>query len=338
LKILEKATQSLSSFLQYYLSVDRSYDSVILTGSKRNQNYYRDLEIGRQANALILTDKFPWHRFGYKLHSVMRHFKVDSPKWIFVNYVDSYSHKLIGLNSFDCPLVGFVGDHYDFSATSASGTRKLKFFQTHPFHIFSTAYENTNAFVAKTIERRSLNFVYTPWAIDPTVFRDLHSYRKYDIGAFGALTSAKYPLRRAVRQWLEGQERISLHGSKRARSLFYGDHDGIQFNKVLNHCFSGFTCASTMSYVLMKYFEIPGSGALLFGQRTEELDRLGFRDSENYVAVDQDSFKKKIGYYLSAAGRQEAEIIRKSGYSLIHEFHNWPVRVKSLLKDLEALI
>lgn len=311
---------------------------LILSGSKRNQNYYRDRELARQTRSVFLTEAFDFAACDWDVERIATELLGGRPDWIFLNYVSAYSPRLHGFERLQAPVIGFVGDHYNFTETSPAAVAKQEFFRTLPLAAMASAYPHTNEIVAEALGRPGLPFLYLPWAIDPEVFRDMGRRRCYDIACMGALTEGKYPFRRQVRTWLEEQKDLRLFGKKRVKGHGGSDHDGEAFNLALNKVRSAFTCASAMRYTLMKYFEIPASGALLFGETTPELSALGFRDGEHYVAVTPDDFAERMRHYLSADGRAEWERIRQTGCHFIRTHHNWKRRIADFLPQVEALI
>jgi len=311
---------------------------LILSGSKQNQNYYRDRELARQTRSMFLTEGFDFAAYGWDVERIANELLGGPPDWIFLNYVAAYSPRLHGFERLKAPVIGFVGDHYNFTETSPAAVTKQEFFRTLPLAAMASAYPHTNDVVAEALGRPGLPFLYLPWAIDPEVFQDMGKRRCYDIACMGALTEGKYPFRRQVRAWLEEQKDLRLFGKKRVKGHGGSDHDGEAFNLALNKVRSAFTCASAMRYTLMKYFEIPASGALLFGETTPELSALGFRDGEHYVAVTPDNFAERMRHYLSEDGRAEWERIRQTGCDFIRTHHNWKRRIADFLPQVEALI
>ena len=304
---------------------------LILSSTKRNQNYYRDMELTRRTRSLFLAENFDWAAWGHDVARVAaERFPGGKPDAVFLNYNHHYTHQLRGLNELGVPVFGFVGDHYDFTDDSPRARLKQEYFcGLTNLAAMVSAYPHTNNLVAQALGRPELTFIYLPWAIDPNVFRDLGKRRRYDIACLGALTEGKYPFRREVRAWLESQSQLSYIRKKRI-----GGHDGELFNQALNTTRSAFTCASALRYTLMKYFEIPASGALLFAETTPEFTALGFRDGEHYVAVAPADFREKIMHYLRGAGREQGEQIRHAGNRFVCEHHTWERRVQALLQDL----
>lgn len=310
---------------------------LILSGSKRNQNYYRDIELARQTRALLVAEGHDFAAYDWDISRLCQDQMGGAPDWVFLNYIQSYTPQLKGFEALGAPVLGFVGDHYNFLDQTPAALAKQTFFRSLPLAGMVTAYPHTSNAVAQAMGWKDLPFLHLPWAIDPTVFRDLETKRRYDIACMGALTEGKYPFRRQVRVWLETQRELRLFGKKRVKGRGGSDHDGEAFNQALNRVRSAFTCASAMRYLLMKYFEIPGAGALMFAESIPDLEALGFRDGEHFVAVTPENFSTLMRYYLTGAGQEEGESIRRRGHDFVHQHHTWNRRIADFLPQANRL-
>jgi hypothetical protein len=74
-----------------------------------------------------------------------------------------------------------------------------------------------------------------------------------------------------------------------------------------------------------KYFEIPASGALLFAQETDDLDRLGFSHMKNCVIFHRGNFEELAREYLKHSD-QFLEV-RNAGRELILGAHSLSIRL-----------
>jgi len=310
---------------------------LVLSSSKKNQNFYRDQELAKQGRGVFLTENFYYEGHNWDISSIVESLFTSSPVVIFVNYSHLYTYRLTGFDRVDGYIIGFVGDHYNFIDESENAIKKQQFFQSLPLTAMSSAYPATNQIVANALGKPDLPFIDFHWAIDTAVFHDRGGKRPYDIACMGALTEGKYPFRRQVRAWLESNKRLKLFKKKRVKGKAGSDHDGEAFNAALNKCKAVFSCASAMQYTLMKYFEIPATGALLFGERTPDLEKLGYMDGINFIEVTPENYAEKIEYYLLGDGRKDFETIRKAGYRLATEVNTWEKRVQAFLDDLNKL-
>lgn len=91
--------------------------------------------------------------------------------------------------------------------------------------------------------------------------------------------------------------------------------------------------ASEYRLTMPKYFEIPAAGALLFAQRTDDLEKLGFRHKENCLFFTQDNFEQIAEEYLN---NPEGYLqIRSAGRELIRKRHSLSVRMRDLSECIE---
>lgn len=125
------------------------------------------------------------------------------------------------------------------------------------------------------------------------------------------------------------------------------DHSGVE-NKILSDkgyfdwlrgndaAIAAGSLAPEYRLVIPKYFEIAAMGCLLFAQEAEDLALLGFRDGENCVVFNQQTFLQKATSYL--ADREAYVPVRERGRKLIAERHTVSSRVDFLKKHiLDAL-
>ena len=87
-----------------------------------------------------------------------------------------------------------------------------------------------------------------------------------------------------------------------------------------------------------RYFEILGSGTLLFCEKNDERYRSIFKNRTNCI-----EFKSDLSDFLSllndlVENEQEIRNISSNGYSDAQQFHTWDVRAKELISISEGLI
>jgi len=62
---------------------------------------------------------------------------------------------------------------------------------------------------------------------------------------------------------------------------------GIDYAKEINKAWLTLCCGSRMQYPVMKYFEIPAAGSIVYGDYFDELGELGFIPDENMIVIDK---------------------------------------------------
>lgn len=106
---------------------------------------------------------------------------------------------------------------------------------------------------------------------------------------------------------------------------------GETFYKLLNQyiCCVTDDANNDRKYLIAKFFEITGSGALLlaFNKNTKHVfELLGYIDGIHYISCDQNNFSDKVTYILDDNNRKEINRIRKNGYELTTKRHSYKNR------------
>lgn len=121
-------------------------------------------------------------------------------------------------------------------------------------------------------------------------------------------------------------------------------HDiiGKKFIEKINEYRFAFTCCSTPKtpYLIQKFFEIPGAGALLiaYGEHIKpQLTELGFVDMVNYINVNEENLEEKIQWVLNPNNLEQVEQIRTNGYNFINSQHTHENRATKFIEYLNKL-
>lgn len=114
---------------------------------------------------------------------------------------------------------------------------------------------------------------------------------------------------------------------------------GKKFIEKINQYRFAFTCClnKDIPYMVQKFFEIPGSGALLIGfdqHIKKQMEKLGFIDLENYISVGEDNLEEKISWLLDPNNQEIIEKIRMNGYNFINSTQTHEIRTKFFLQYL----
>jgi hypothetical protein len=105
---------------------------------------------------------------------------------------------------------------------------------------------------------------------------------------------------------------------------------GYDFHKLLNKYICCFTDASKYKYVLLKHFEIAGSGSLLLADDTIEyqLKELGFINYKTCILCNKDTIHDKVKFIIDPKNRHVIDVIRKNGMELVRSQHLTSHRAK----------
>jgi len=114
---------------------------------------------------------------------------------------------------------------------------------------------------------------------------------------------------------------------------------GRKFVEKINEYRFAFTCClnENTPYLVQKFFEIPGSGALLIGYDKhikKQMTELGFIDMENYISVNEDNLEEKINWLFDPNNLELIEKIRLNGYNFINSTHTHVKRTENFLNWL----
>lgn len=147
-----------------------------------------------------------------------------------------------------------------------------------------------------------------------------------------------YPMRMKVAE-LKDKYRIDILEHPKYCKAKLHDVIGKKFIQKLNEYRFVFTCClnEKIPYLVQKFFEISGSGALLVAYDKwvkEPLKELGFVDMENYISVNEDNLEEKLNFIFDDSKKELLEKIRSNGYNFIHEKHTHQIRTDRLIQYL----
>jgi len=141
------------------------------------------------------------------------------------------------------------------------------------------------------------------------------------IACYGASRGEAYHLR----NWCRTFDFVDSKSYSGVENRVLSDEEFLSWLKTLDAAIAAGSDSPDYRLTIPKYFEIPASGALLFAQETDDLDRLGFLDMVNCVVFNRKNFTKKARDYLA-----DPEIclrIRDRGRDLIRTRHSLSVRM-----------
>ncbi|MBI5682758.1 MAG: glycosyltransferase [Deltaproteobacteria bacterium] len=311
--------------------------SILIIGSnKKNQGYYRDLELLRQTCGVKTGEDFDYESYDWDIRRVINDiFGSTPPQIIYIHYVRHYTHRIKNLDKTGIPIIGFVGDPQDFIIDNPVNQQKKEFFVKNNVTTYFTIAPKANEMVYEGLGTKSIRIINSHLAADPNIFKPMGMKRKYDIASMGAHTDKKYPFRRLVREHLESQKDLKFYKRQRVKGH---SNDAERFAKLLNRFKSCFTCASIYGYTVAKYYEIPACGTLLFGEKTDLLDEFGYIDGINFVEVTPENFKDKFHYYLREVKSEERESIAEAGRRLVLSRHIWEHRIREVVKEIKEIV
>lgn len=198
-------------------------------------------------------------------------------------------------------------------------------------HIFSRYY---HPFIHYFPELGSERLVHFPWSV-PEEFvvdpEDIECYDQTDIHIFGTYGHEMYTTREDIREYSFVNTSMRYEtGHTVSKPLGYEDY--YRWCRNFDAMIAAGSFEPKYQYTFAKYFEIPASGSLLFAQYCDDLDRLGFDDTNCMIFKSLDSFENMANNYLQEPS--EYISIREKGAELIASRHTVSHRIEQLNSKL----
>jgi len=176
--------------------------------------------------------------------------------------------------------------------------------------------------------------IWFPHSVNIKKFRDFKQRKRYDILQTGALYKV-YETRHFIKNIFRNDPRYKIiprpkENDKNAWPV------GREYSKELNKAYLNVCCGSIYEYPIMKYFEIPASGSVIFSDWFDELKDLGFKPYENMIVIDKKNVKNQVKLLLE--NKKRLLEIAENGYNLIHEKHTTNQRAKDLVNIIKKEI
>lgn len=276
-----------------------------------------------------ITDLIIWSKKG-NIHEILEKIPFK-PDFILIMYYKSGPHicpPISGLNTLKIPFGVFIMDLHNLNHFEKS----IK--EDGVQYIFS-CYRDPFLEKFPELENRMIWF---PHHVNTDIFKDYGLKKEIDMLMMGFTSENIYPLRHKIRQSLSQEPNFVYHHPPNHREITDHQHVFVRerYAREINRAKLFFTCDSIFHYTVLKHFEVPACHTLLLAPESQELHDLGFKDGENYIAINEENFKEKALYYLQ--NDEERERITKNGYQLVHQRHSTKQRAKELVQHIEKII
>lgn len=200
------------------------------------------------------------------------------------------------------------------------------------------------------LRRLRMPVAWLPWSVEPRTFRDWGLRKVWDVVATGAHGLPAYPLRHEIYRKLPifarkykfkalvrggiPPQRTPLSKVMDDPKLSRRHSVYTDFSRLLNQAKIYMFGCSVFRYPVKKLWEVMASRCLVMCNEPDGAEELGLIDGVNYVKISRDDWREKLLYYLEN-GRKRRRITR-GGVKLVHQRHTNRVRVKEMLKILNA--
>jgi hypothetical protein len=202
--------------------------------------------------------------------------------------------------------------------------RRQQYFENNEFdYVFSLYKAPFFQHFKKFSEQK---FVHFPWAV-PDQFISTHgiTVRNNDVAIFGGENSDAYD----VRNWCREQSCVTNYEFSGVENKKMTDEEYYLWLRKFDAIVAAGSSQPIYSMVTPKYFEIASAGALLMGQYCEDLDTLGF-DETNSLVFTKSDFLEKVNQYK--AHPIDFLAIRENGITLIKQRHKLSDRIETIRK------
>ncbi|MDF2837644.1 MAG: hypothetical protein K0Q63_3284 [Paenibacillus sp.] len=229
---------------------------------------------------------------------------------------NAFAPHVTNMDKIDILKACYVLDvHYDPAARREYFDRKAK-----PDLIFSASkYPFLGAF-----PEAESRFRWLPFGVNTEMVADYGLPKDTPYSLMG-LMDAKYPFRSAVLKAMSREEgfvhyRHPGHRTAYRPGLFVQD----TYARAINRSMISFTCGSVLQIPVAKFFEIPGCRSLLLAESNPDIEELGFRDGDSFVACGRSNVLELARKYRADEAARNA--ITDQGYAMIHREHTNEVR------------
>ena len=105
------------------------------------------------------------------------------------------------------------------------------------------------------------------------------------------------------------------------------------YTRAINRSRISFTCGSVLQIPVAKFFEIPGCRSLMLAESNPDIEELGFRDKEHFIACDSSNVYEEAMRY--DADREACEKLTDQGYAFIQSKHTNDIRAASFIRAIK---
>ncbi len=236
--------------------------------------------------------------------------------------VIDYRRRLIGIPTRTPKLCYIL-----FSDPHIEQWREQYFLRNRIHFVLALYYEPTLYHFRRIPRDRIIHF---PWAVpDEYITTEPISFSGNPlISCYGASHSEAYELR----NWCRKFDFVTSSSNSGVENKVMTNMEFLAWLNRQDAAIAAGSDAPQYRLTMPKYFEIPASGALLFAQETDDLERLGFRDEINCIVFNRKNFMQKSQDYLSNPRRYLT--VRERGRALILKKHTLSLRLNMLEKHV----
>ena len=240
------------------------------------------------------------------------------------------------INNLDVPSVCFI------FKPAADLQKKIDFCKINQIDLILTPHNQFEKFS----EMAGIPAKLFPYGFDPNIFKPRNLEKKYDVGFSGALHGANhYPdgafknknIRSKIHYLLKNINEINFFWKSTDVLETARIHDNIEYAETINSSKIWIATQAAYGDITPRYFEIMGSGTLLFCEKNPVEYRTVFKDGYNCIEFNSslDNFEELLIKQLNSPSGIEK--VCEQSIKDAHLYHTWDQRGKKLIKLLGSL-
>jgi hypothetical protein len=261
-------------------------------------------EIIRYFNPIIISNQSQYEIYKKKIRRIL----AFEPEWAAPRI--TYDLKI------DCLKAVMYSDPHHQSEN------RKKYFEDNKFDYVLSLYNSPFFYHFKNFPKQK--FVHFPWAVPDQFINNTEiTVRNSEVAIYGGNDSDAYD----VRNWCREQSCVSNYVYSGVENKILTDEKYYLWLRKFDAIVAAGSSQPIYNMVTPKYFEIASAGALLIGQYCEDLENLGFNETNSLIFC-KDDFIEKVEEFILHPETFLAK--RENGISLIKLKHKLSDRIKTL--------
>jgi spore maturation protein CgeB len=273
-----------------------------------------------------------WYRDG-NIHEILNQISIKPDFILHYDIAHNYtlSPNISGLNRISIPKGCYVID-----PDHSPAIRRKYIHENNIDIVFSVTKEN----FLKTYPELKQKFVWLPWSVNQSVFKDWNLEKDYNYLLMGLVQPNKkrsYDFREKILEKMINYPGFKYH--KHPGHLVSWEGNPIvdtRYAQEINRSKIFFTCGSSLKYPVLKFFEGPACNSLLLAEANKDIRDLGFKDGVNFVECTTENVEEKAKYFIKNENLRKK--ITLNGYNFIHKYHSNDYRARQLVSYINKLI
>lgn len=221
-------------------------------------------------------------------------------------------------SKFNLPLFSILVDQHslvDNDQVNIAIKNNFKVFHRYKFNLFHKDLPN------------KIKTFYLPHSVNINIYKNFNLKKEIDLLQTGAISSV-YLLRNFIKNY--NFKNINYKFIERPDDTNLKKWPiGNDYINLINKSKFTLACGSKYNYPVLKYFEIPACGSIIYGSYFDELRDLGFIRNINFIEADTNNPEDHIKKLLKE--KELLENICLNGFKLINEKHSNSIRINQMM-------